>query len=200
MVSSSYGYFLNSTERLHYSRLCYLLLDEEMISPELRKDIVDALGTSKEKEEFYAQYEMTDKLLTLYIDDLDDYEKALDLLEEKGDPDKAWEIITEQIRESPPVWPPPEREVKIYNYARARDFLASLGTFPGENFLPTTRGPAAPDPWPYHGPVEKFWDNLKPTFHKLFSHQISYGSIRFTEKWMKQFLDIAVSKLIGFFQ
>ena len=81
---SSYGCFLNSTERLHYSRLCYLLLDEEIISPELRKDIVDALGTSKEKEEFYAQYEMTDKLITLYIDDLDDYEKGLNLLKEIG--------------------------------------------------------------------------------------------------------------------
>lgn len=183
----SYETSLNPVERLHYSRLCYLFLDEKTISRKSRNDIVHTLLTNTEKEEFYDQYEMADKLLDLYLN-LGEYEKALDLLEKKGDPDAAWRVITEHAGKFSPMLQPLDREVRVYNYARAREFLAILGTFPMVAFSPNDRGPGVPGHWP----AGNFWDGLVPTVHKLFMHQISYGSVNLNEKWMKQFLDITV--------
>jgi hypothetical protein len=174
---------------LHYSRLCYPL-DEEKILHEPRNDIVDALTTDA-KEEFYVQYEMTDKLLSLYLS-LGKYGRALDLLEGKGNLDKAWEVIEEYGEFFLKPWPL-DREVRIYNYAQSRDFLASLSTETGEVFLPDVESVGAPISWPYDdGPVEKFWDDIIENVDKLFTRQLSYSDINFSDKWMKQFLDITV--------
>ena len=130
---------------------------------------------------------MLDELLTLYLH-LEEYGKAVGILDEKGDPDKAWNVITEHI-DIFQLQKPLDRESKIRDYARARDFLAILGTFPGDAFLPSARGVDVPDPWP----VGNFWDGLALTVEKLFTHRITYGSINSAEKWMKQFIDITVS-------
>ena len=186
----SFGTSLSYAERLHYYRLCYLSLGEKEISQKLRGDIEDGLGTDAEKELFYARYRMLDELLTLYLR-LSEYRKAVGTLEEKGDPDKAWEAITEHIEFFLPQQPL-DHEARIRNYARARDFLAILGTFPGDVFLSSTTGPGARDPWPLYEGAGKFWDNLALTVNKIFTHPISYDSIDLPEKWMNQFLDITV--------
>lgn len=183
----SYEASLNPVERLHYSRLCYLFPDEKTISRKSRNDIVDTLLTNTEKEEFFDQYEMADKLLDLYLN-LGEYERALDLLEKKGDPDAAWQVIIERAGKFSPMRQPLDREVRFYNYARAREFLAILGTFPKVAFSSNDRGPGVPGHWP----DGNFWDGLVPTVHKLFMHQISYSSVTLAEKWMKQFLNITV--------
>ena len=112
------------------------------------------------------------------------------ILEESGDPDKAWKTITGHL-DFLLLRQPLDR--RICNYARARDFLAILGTFAGVAFLPSARAPGVPDPWPSYWRAGNFWSDLALTVNKIFTHQIPHDSINLTEKWMKQFLDIAVS-------
>ena len=186
-VPTSYGDSRYLTECVNYYRWCYLSLRGKKISKKLRGDIENGLGTDAEKEDFYAENQLLDELLTLYLH-LGQYGKAVDVLEGKGDPDKAWNVITEHI-DIFLLQQPVDREVKIRDYARARDFHAILSAFPGDAFLSSAQGSGVSDPWP----AGDFWDGLAPTIKRLFKHQIAYGSINSAEKWMKQFIDITVS-------
>jgi hypothetical protein len=183
-----------------------LLLDRKKIASDLRGDILDALGTDSEKEEFYLQYEMTDRLVSLYKSQFK-YQKALDLLFDKGDLDAAWEVLRVygKYLEMPGTRNPRVgAEIETYNYAEMKNLLARLGTDPahvptpdgrssvGAPYLPQL-GIRANDIWEdYQG----FWDGLIPTLHALWKHEISYDSIDFPEMWMKQLFDIAVSNLV----
>lgn len=186
----SHGDSLHLKERLHYYRLCYLFFRGKKITHKLQGDIEDGLGNGAEQEAFYKQYQMSDELVTHYLR-LGEYKKAADELEKKGDPDKAWQVITEHTNTF--LLRKPLDEARIRNYIRAQDFLAILGTFPGDAFLPSAGDPGEPGPWTYYGRAGKFWGDFALTVNNIFWHPVSYDSIHLTGKWMKQFLDITVS-------
>jgi hypothetical protein len=187
-------------QRLHYSRLCYLLLERKGIASSLRADILDALGTDSQKEEFYLQYEMTHRLVSLYKSQ-GNYKKVLDLLIDRGDLDAAWKVLRAYGKYLRIPGHPEFVVIETYNYAEMKNLLGKLGTDPahvpapddtssiGVPYLPQLEV-ASNDLWEGLG---YFWDGLVPTLYELWNREISYDSIHFKEMWMKQLFDIAVS-------
>lgn len=177
--------------RLHYSRLCNLLLRRGKISPELEDLTRAALGSDSEKEAFFLRYEMTDQLFSLYIGNCK-YLEAFNLAIKNGDLDKAWQVIE---MHGDDCQLPQRQKIEVYNYVQAKHLLGNLATDSMKVFSSSSTW-GAPCPWlSEDSSIQDFWGNLEETTNTLLRHEISYDNIHFAYKWMKQLFDIIVCDL-----
>lgn len=188
----SYGSYLDSSCRLHYSRLCNLLLKRGKISPKLKDLTTTALGSDSEKESFFLEYEMTDQLFKFYIDK-QNYLDAFNLAIKNAHLDRAWQVI----KTHGGVYRfPKKQEIEVFNYAQMNRVLANLATEPERIFL-SDIDLSQKYPWlPDNSSIQEFWIKLEQNIVALFKREVSYTSINFAEKWMKQLFDIIVSRYI----
>lgn len=131
---------------------------------------------------------MVSPLLAFYISK-GRYSDACSLVIKDGNLDKAWEIdekyggmnkLSQQQR------------ADVFNHTQAKHLLASLATEPDLIFLPDAHW-SAECPWLSDDPfIPDFWGSLQERLNELLAHSISYESIRFTSKWMKQIFDLIV--------
>lgn len=187
-LTLSHGSLLDKSCRLHYSRLCNLLLRRGKISPELEGLTRAALGSDSEREAFFLGYEMTDQLFSFYIEQRK-YLEAFNLAVKNCDLDKAWKVIE---MHGDDCQLPQRQKIEVFNYVQMKYLLASLAGSSMELFpFSTTWGPWLPD----NLSVQDFWRDLGKTIGALLGGKISYDSIRFADTWMKQLFDIIVSEL-----
>lgn len=189
-TSLSHGHRLDPARRLHYSRLCNLLLRRGKISPHLRDLTLAALRSDSEKEDFFKEFGMTSHLLAFYLV-RGRYSQACSLAIENGDLDKAWEINEEHGGMNTL---PQEQRADVFNHAQAKHLLASLATDlePKRIFSPAAHWNAE-CPWLSDNMfIPEFWGSLQERLNELLTHSISYENIRFPNRWMKQIFNLIV--------
>lgn len=102
-------------KRQKYSKLSNLLMKQGRISMNLNSICIDLLGSEIEKEQFYRDFEMTQELTTLYIEQKRDREIYY-LLIEDGDLERALELAsTGNLIESIPN----DEILQAYNFIQA---------------------------------------------------------------------------------
>lgn len=136
---------------------------------------------------------MTDLLFKFYINKRR-YLEAFSLAIKDGDLDKAWGVVEAHGGD---CYLPEWQKIQVFNYVQAKHLLTNLATEPEQIFSPNVSW-ARSCPWLSDSswlPVQGFWGDLEQTINALWRQEITYKSITFAEKWMKQLFDITVRDL-----
>lgn len=183
-----FGEYLDPGYQRHYSRLCNLLLKRGKISTDLRELTIAALKSDEEKEEFFREYEMTEHLISFYVDRRR-YPEACSVAVANGDVDKAWEL-SDQYGGMERL--PQKQRIEVYNYGQAQFLHNTLDPASEYVFIPNA-GWATYRSWLSDLPAtQEFWQRLPGLLSRLLRHDITYDSIDYSQRWMKQLFDIIV--------
>lgn len=186
-VINRYSTHLSPGYQRHYSRLCNLLLKRGKISPNLRGLAASALN-DEEKEQFFREYEMTEQLSALLMQQ-SRYSEACSLAISYGNVAEAWSLgerygCMEPLSQS--------ERIEVYSHQQVELLHRNLSPQTERLFIPEPSW-ASQCLWLSDvPPIIAFWRNLPQQLIGFWKHEITYEGLVFAEPWMKQMFDLIV--------
>lgn len=186
-VTNRYNTRLSPSFQRHYSRLCNLLLKRGKISSNLRELAASVLN-DEEKEQFFREYEMTEQLSTLFMQQ-GRYSEACSLAISYGKVAEAWSLgerygCIELL--------PQNERTEVYSYRQVKLLHDNLSSQTERLFI-SEPGWATQCLWLSDVPsITSFWGNLPQQLEGFWRHDITYQGLVFAEPWMKQMFDLIV--------